>query len=616
MERIYKEDTPIGTITKIRNLLGEIGIVNYEAFWRQPYEDIFSVRVQSFDENGGFGTNGKGVTREYALASGWAEYIERLQNGALTGISTLSRLLLNNIKEETGYYFFPDEKFLNKDEFKSLPKEYLDDVFSNRNTKITEEDIDTYFNRLNENGFPGVLSVPFYNYDNRDIVYLPFNIILMMTGSNGMAAGNSVAEGTFQGICELLERYAASIIYYNQLTPPSVPLDFLNQFPSQMRTINSIEANGYEVIIKDFSINKKLPVLGILIIDQKKQKYRLNVGSETSFSVALTRVLTEVHQGVKDKENFENLMLPIPAKKQEYFVKNDDDSLNKRYSEFMQFITDSQGVFPFALFNKKESYIFDAQSFIPKENYPDEVKYLLSLINNKLGFNIFLRNTSFLGFPTFYIYIPTISPQGLKGFKGTKFSVKDNIRMDLIEDLFFPFNQLIINRDRIKKLLNIFYSIISSSDNLETIKMKDVLKLDFKQDFYWSSLPLTYFLTSLNFILQDYDKAKKSLRLYMNSTSNNKTKYYKNILKYFELLKQEKPKVIINKSIPSEIINSFSSPEKMFSGIDIPNCPNCANCSLSENCLTKNKISYAKRVLHKQKENQVSVSQKIFSTFH
>lgn len=35
----------------------------------------------------------------------------------------------------------------------------------------------------------------------------------MLTGSNGMSAGNSSYEAIFQGICELFERYAASEVF-------------------------------------------------------------------------------------------------------------------------------------------------------------------------------------------------------------------------------------------------------------------------------------------------------------------------------------------------------------------------------------------------------------------
>lgn len=38
-----------------------------------------------------------------------------------------------------------------------------------------------------------------------------------------MSAGNTMSEGLFQALCEILERVAAATIYHQNLTPPTVP---------------------------------------------------------------------------------------------------------------------------------------------------------------------------------------------------------------------------------------------------------------------------------------------------------------------------------------------------------------------------------------------------------
>lgn len=587
MERIYKEDTPIGTITKIRNLLGEIGIVNYEAFWRQPYEDIFSVRVQSFDENGGFGTNGKGVTREFALASGWAEYIERLQNGALTGISTLSRLLLNNIKEETGYYFFPDEKFLTKDEFKSLPKEYLDDVFSNRNTKITEENIDTYFNRLRENGFPGVLSVPFYNYDNRDIVNLPFNIILMMTGSNGMAAGNTVAEATFQAMAEIFERYTVSQVYNKNLTPPTIPDNYLKIFHEEYRILKDIEKRGYKVIVKDFSIGSNLPVVGLILLDENDNKYLLNVGSDTSFKVALSRTITEIYQGL-DSNTIKDKLLDMPSKELTPYFYTSDDSDDKKMN-LIQFMRNGTGYFPPSLFESNYSYIFDSSIFQTRKSYEEEVKYMFLLAKN-LNFTIYIRDVSFLGFPTVYIYIPGISILGNKNYN-SKFDEPELISNDL-EDLIYPFENFINDKNRIKKVLSTLEKIGLTKRSKDNLNVSDLLRLEFKVKSNYGDMKMVFLFVLLYYSVGDFKNAINFLNRYIKLYNLSDDEYYKNVLDYFSLLQT-------NKSIentPNEILESFDSPSALFKDIGFPKCPDCFDCSLKDDCFTKSNIQNAIKI--------------------
>lgn len=605
MNRVYKEDTPANTVIKIRNILGELGVVNYESFWGQPYQNVYSVRIDSFETEGCFGTNGKGRNRIFALASGYAEYMERLQNGFLAGTSSLNRFFLNSIKKETGFYFFPDEKFITKEEFKNLPLEYLEDIFGQKDEKEKNKQIDIYFKKLSENGFSGVLSVPFYNIKERKITYLPFNINMMLTGSNGMAAGNSITEGTFQGLCELIERYAASIVFHEQLTPPTVPMEYISQYTDEKAIIDDIEANGYKVIVKDFSCGRNLPVIGVIIIDKKKQKYRLNIGSDTSFPIAISRALTEIHQGLGDKESFEKVLLSVPTSTQEYFLKSDKVSMLKRSIELRKFTIDNSGIFPFALFRDEFSYNFNPESYTPKENYLDEVKGLITLIQN-LGKNIYMRNVSFLGFPSYYIYIPQISPIGRKTTEYERENVNliVNVNTDRIEDLFFPFKKLASNKESLQKIVDILSS--PNQKDLKEIKMCELLKLELNPNYYWSSLPVTFFLTLFYYILGEYTLAIEALQVFKESTNNGKDNYYTEVTKYFKLLEKGKDLVTIKHSISSEIINDFSSVENIFCNIDIPNCPDCNNCSMYKNCLTKNKVDFSKRIMNKMKSNLVN----------
>jgi hypothetical protein len=482
--------------------------------------------------------------------------------------------------------------------------EYLNDVFGRKTDKVIEKEIDLYFKKLEENGFKGVLSVPFFNVKKQNITYLPFNINLMLTGSNGMAAGNSIAEGSFQGICELLERYAASLVFHEQLTPPTIPWEYVSQYSAEMKIINDVVANGYEVIVKDFSCNKKLPVIGVIIIDKETQKYRLNVGSDTSFPIALSRALTEIHQGVENKESFEKVLLSIPTKEQDYFLKTDKLSMLKRSIELKKFIINNGGVFPVTLFAKKESYKFNSDTFLPKDNYLQEVKSLIGLIKD-LDQNIYMRDVSFLGFPSFYIYIPKLSPIGKKTTKydNENVNLTVNVNTDLVEDLFFPFNQLIASKEKIKNLIDIISS--PNQKEIKDIKMCKVLKIEFKPEFYWSSLLVSFFLTLFYFIIEEYTLAIESLTVFMEETNNKEDKYYNNVLHYFKLLEQGESQYNIKKAVPFEIITDFASSENIFSKIDIPNCPDCNNCALSENCLTKHKVNFSKRILLKMRETQV-----------
>lgn len=52
-----------------------------------------------------------------------------------------------------------------------------------------------------------------------------------------MAAGNTISEATYQALCEIYERNSASMIYYENLTPPTVQKEYLQNFKDEYNII-------------------------------------------------------------------------------------------------------------------------------------------------------------------------------------------------------------------------------------------------------------------------------------------------------------------------------------------------------------------------------------------
>lgn len=604
MKRIYKEDSPINTILKIKSILCKLKIVTYESFIANPYPNIHSCRVQTIESQGDFGQNGKGLSLEYSLASAHAELMERLQNGFFLGISSLPLTLLKKMKEQNGFYFYPDEKQITQEEFLSLHPKYLKDIFGDMPTDEIKNTVTKYFNRVEENGGEGVSAVPFYDYSENKIVYLPYNITMMMTGSNGMAAGNSTSEGVFQALCELLERKAATSVYYEQLTPPTISKDFLKKYSLLYQIIEEIENQGYDVIVKDFSLGQKLPVLGTIIIDRDSNKYRLNVGSDTSFEIALSRTLTEIHQGLKDQKSFKTILLDVPQTEHSYFIDNSEESLKKRFDEISKFKVNGGGVFPKSLFDKEESYPFDATAFVERETYKEEVEFLLKLISD-LGEHVFIRDTSFLGFPSFYVYVTEMS---LLGKKGSKIVSSANVNMELhlsndkLEKILCDFPSFFSHKEKMNQLLE-YYPINGIKSKVDNT-MAELLKLEFSEDFYWNKLPVSYYLTISAYLLGKYSDATEYLKMYLSTMNITDNLYYKGVLKYFILLQEGRSLEYIKQYINKEILDNFDD-EALIKAIDQPMCPNCNVCMLSEYCKTKSKLAVYERIMAEMKNNLI-----------
>ena len=78
-ERRYKETTPDKTVKRIKEILKKHKIEIEENWGKKSKVGTYSLRVCIKGTN--IGQNGKGMTKEYAMASGYAEFLERYQNG-------------------------------------------------------------------------------------------------------------------------------------------------------------------------------------------------------------------------------------------------------------------------------------------------------------------------------------------------------------------------------------------------------------------------------------------------------------------------------------------------------------------------------------------------------
>jgi ribosomal protein S12 methylthiotransferase accessory factor YcaO len=206
-----------------------------------------------------------------------------------------------------------------------------------------------------------------------------------------------------------MERWAAARVFYEQKTPPTVPPAFLRQFPEECEIIETIEADGkYKVTVKDFSAGEQIPALGVIIEKTEDRSYRLNVGADTCFQVALSRCLTETYQGTISEDEFDRRLLAIPTEQASYFRASDEDALFQRYVVFSQFTKDGSGVFPAALFGDEPDHAFDPAVFTTRGSYEEEVRSLIYRLHAR-GHNVYIRDVSFLGFPSVFVYIPVIS---------------------------------------------------------------------------------------------------------------------------------------------------------------------------------------------------------------
>ncbi|TAM36701.1 hypothetical protein EPN54_05570, partial [bacterium] len=186
------------------------------------------------------GTNGKGHSKEQALASGLMELVERY---------SCSKYILDN-RNVCSVYSFQDLKKSNLFQ--------LEDIYANLINKdqmrvLKEEAL----------GSSKIRWYGGYALNGRK-VSLPIDLILrLLEGTNGMASGNSLEEALLHGICEVIERHCLSLIEINKLKTPLIKFSTIASSIGK-KLIKDFQSLNYPIFIKDFSLGIGLPIIGVV----------------------------------------------------------------------------------------------------------------------------------------------------------------------------------------------------------------------------------------------------------------------------------------------------------------------------------------------------------------
>jgi ribosomal protein S12 methylthiotransferase accessory factor len=589
IHRPYKERTASQTVALLKDKLAQLELLPQEVMRNSPYPGLFSVCLELPAAMGGFSANGKGRTLEYCLASGYAEFTERVQNGLF---ATFPRTIVAGFRERYGYYIMPDEQYLAWEEFIGLPAPIMTDIVR-YNSAGQVEFMAAYYARVRANGAPGVVAVPFYDTQRKQVTALPLNLLLLTVGSNGMAAGNTMPEAIYQGLCELLERWAAAETFFGRLTPPTVPGGFLKQFKPELEIIEAIEASGkYRVSIKDFSAGRHIPALGILVENLQAGTYRLNVGCDTCFQVTLSRCLTEVYQGLPNEAAFDGAALPLPTEDPWWFVQDDPAALYMRHSVFSQFTTDNRALFPISLFAGEPSYPFDPATWTDRSSYAEEVQRLVSFFHG-LGHNVYLRDVSFLGFPSVLCYVPEVSALGRKNVPAPVFDHSPiMLELDVIESRAL----------KLKSCADADLAEVAAV--LEKLppglSLAQVFGIKLRPESPWTQYNLAFLLSQIWYRLGCLDRARDALEVFLKLREGDENPYYELVRRYLQrrasgCSAEEAGQALADDprlaDLARTVAEDLADGAAIFHFVKLPNCPDCATCELMDDCLTRGRLT-------------------------
>ena len=531
----YKADSPEHTVERIRATIAKLGIPIREI----PLGDnnlFFSCRITiTRDDDSSIGTNGKGMNNSFARASGYAEFMERLQNRAI--------IYPNPASINAPCRFYPDEEDYHwtHSEAEDNIRKFAPRVFPPE-IGLRAQTVDGK-------------ALPFYHVNSGKVIAFPYSLIRWTNGSNGMCAGNIREEALIQGFNEIFERYCIQEMYLRQITPPDVPLSEFEGTEILRRLEYVRDTYGMEFHVKDISLGEGFPVLGLLLYNPDKTKYIVHLGADLDPRIALERCFTEIFQGyTAETLRFENDV-------------NDCERLDL-FNEFKRSLMHGRGRQYASFFSNTPSYPYTRHTTIPTgRDFREDLHNICQWVM-KRGYDIYIRDNSFLGFPTLHIVVP-----GLSEIDKTFCDINRRVdHMQLTENRFNP----------LFRLRN-----LGEEECRETIAYLDQLHDDGVNLFTRNRDPRNFvnrhlLLMILHIRIGEPEGALLHLEHYEEScrkAGKEMKGYYREIKR---LLQGEEPGT---GNSDTAIAQAFlSHPERALNAIATPNCFDCEQCELSQGC--------------------------------
>ena len=491
---IAGKDFPLEqTIANMSGLLANLGIKIEIASWRNIIPNVWSLHIRDAHSPMCF-TNGKGATKESALASALGEYIERLSNNHFYAGAFWGEEIANS-----DFVHYPNERWFKPGLADELPVEILDEYCLNIYNPDGELRGSHLIDTNSGNSERGICSLPYVRHSDGETVYFPSNLIENLYASNGMSAGNTLAEAQVQCLSEIFERAVKREILEGEIALPDVPQDVLAKFPGIVAGIQGLEAQGFPVLVKDASLGGAYPVMCVTLMNPRTGGVFASFGAHPSFEVALERSLTELLQG----RSFEGLNdLPRPT-----FESNAVTEPNN----FVEHFIDSSGIVSWRFFSAKSNYEFVEWDFSGKgENSNAEETASLFRILEDMGNEVYTAVYDQLGAIACRILVPGYSEV---------YPVEDLIWDNTNKSLLFRSDILNLHRLDDASLA----ALIDRLDNNELDEYSDIATLigiEFDDNTVWGQLTVLELKLLINLALKKFEDAHELVGAFLQYNDN------------------------------------------------------------------------------------------------
>ena len=491
---IAGKDLPLEqTIANMSAVLAGLGMKIEIASWRNIVPNVWSLHIRDAHSPMCF-TNGKGASKESALASALGEMIERLNNNHFYAGSFWGEDIAN-----AAFVHYPNERWFTPGPDDALPADILDayclPIYNPDGELRGSHLIDTNSGNVAR----GICSLPYVRQSDGEVVYFPSNLVENLFVSNGMSAGNTLAEAQVQALSEIFERAVKREILEGEMALPDVPHEVLAKYPGILAGIEGLEAQGFPVLVKDASLGGTYPVMCVTLMNPRTGGVFASFGAHPSFEVALERSLTELLQG----RSFEGLNdLPRPT-----FA---SEAVTEPYN-FVEHFIDSSGIVSWRFFSAKANFDFVEWDFSGQgeNSNAEEAATLLGILEG-MGKEVYMAVYDDLGATACRILVP-----GYSEIYPIEDLVWDNTNKALL------FRADILNLHRLDDAS--LEALLDRLENNELDEHSDIATLigiKFDENTDWGQLTVLELKLLIHLALQQFEDAHELVGAFLQYNDN------------------------------------------------------------------------------------------------
>ena len=491
---IVGKDLPLEqTIANMSGVLANLGIKIEIASWRNIIPNVWSLHIRDAHSPMCF-TNGKGSTKESALASALGEYIERLSNNHFYAGTFFGEVIAN-----AEFVHYPNERWFKPGRKDALPTEILDDyclqIYNPDGELHASHLIDTNSGNVER----GICSLPYVRQSDGELVYFPSNLVENLFVSNGMSAGNTLAEAQVQCLSEIFERAVKREILEGEIALPDVPQEVLAKYPGILAGIQGLEEQGFPVLVKDASLGGVYPVMCVTLMNPRTGGVFASFGAHPSLEVALERSLTELLQG-RSLEGLNDL--PPPTFSSEAVTEPNN---------FVEHFIDSSGIVSWRFFSSKSDYDFVEWDFSGQgeNSNADEAATLFGILKD-MGKEAYVAMYDELGAIACRILVPGYSEV---------YPIEDLIWDNTNKALLFRAD--ILNLSRLDNAS--LEALLERLENNELDEYGDIATLigvEFDENTVWGQLTVLELKLLIHLALQQFDEAHELVGAFLQYNDN------------------------------------------------------------------------------------------------